>query len=187
MIEKINERLSETIELIEKTKNLSKEIQQTSEIIIDSLKNGGKLILCGNGGSAADAQHIAAELEGKFYKIDRPALPAIALNVNTSSITAIGNDFGYDLTFKRGVEAFGRKGDVLYGISTSGNSQNVVEAMKVAKERGMKTIALTGKGGGKLKELADITIAVDSDNTPIIQNTHITISHIICELVEAAF
>lgn len=183
----VNKRLNETLETIEKCKYLTKEIEEASQFIINAYKNSKKLIICGNGGSAADAQHIAAEFVGKFYRIDRPALPAVALNTNTSSITAIGNDFGYNLTFKRGLEAFGQEGDVFWGISTSGNSENIVEAVKLARTRGIKTISLTGETGGELAKISDITIKVPSTNTPIIQNAHITISHIICEIVENAF
>lgn len=187
MEQTINGRINETIKVLEQVKAQTGLIEQTSKLIIDAFKAGGKLLICGNGGSAADAQHIAAEMVGKFYRIDRPALPAIALNVNTSIITAIGNDFGYDKTFVRQVEALGQKDDVLLSISTSGNSVNAVEASKLAKEKGMKTIALTGDGGGKLAEISDLTLKVQSKNTPIIQNAHITICHIICELVENEF
>jgi D-sedoheptulose 7-phosphate isomerase len=183
----ITKRLDETLDAVTKCKNISKDIEEASKVLIEAYKNGKKLIICGNGGSAADAQHIAAEFVGKFYRIDRPALPAVALSTNTSSITAIGNDFGYNLTFKRGVEAFGQEGDVVWGISTSGNSENIIEAIKIAKTRGIKTIALTGENGGKMAEIADIAIKAPSSNTPIVQNCHITISHIICEIVENAF
>lgn len=156
-------------------------------MLINAFKNDKKLLICGNGGSAADAQHIAAEMVGKFYKINRKGLPAIALNTNTSSITAIANDFGYDDTFKRGVDAFGQEGDVFWGISTSGNSKNILEAIDLAKQRGLKVVSLTGETGGEMAKKSDITITIDSQNTPIIQNAHITISHIICELVESQF
>ncbi|MEM3846475.1 MAG: D-sedoheptulose 7-phosphate isomerase [Candidatus Parvarchaeota archaeon] len=162
---------------------LISKIEKTSNEIIGSLKKGGKVLICGNGGSAADAQHIAAELVGKFLK-ERKALPAIALTTNTSVITAIGNDYSYEDIFARQVEAFGKIGDILIGISTSGNSKNVLKAFEVAKNLSMMTIALTGQGGGKMKELADICINVPSDLTPRIQEAHITIGHIICEIVE---
>lgn len=186
-LQTIDSRINETIELLNQVKYNAEIIEHAATIIINAFKTGNKLLICGNGGSAADSQHIAAEMVGKFYRIDRPALPAIALSVNTSIITAIGNDFGYDQTFVRQVEALGQKGDVLYSISTSGNSVNAVEAVNLAKQKGMKVISLTGDGGGKLKQISDLTIAVPSRNTPVIQNAHIAISHIICELVENEF
>lgn len=183
----ITNRLNETIQVLEEVRNDTETIKQAADIITEAFKAGKKLLLCGNGGSAADAQHIAAEFVGKFYRIDRPALPAIALNTNTSIITAIGNDFGYDRTFVRQVEALGMEGDVIITISTSGNSVNAIEAAKLAKKRNMKVISLTGDDGGVLKHMSDLTIAVPSKNTPIIQNAHITVCHIICEIVENAF
>jgi D-sedoheptulose 7-phosphate isomerase len=185
--ETITNRINETIDVLEQVRNNTDAIKQVADIITNAFKAGKKLLICGNGGSAADAQHIAAEFVGKFYRIDRPALPAIALNTNTSIITAIGNDFGYDKTFVRQVEALGNEGDVLITISTSGNSINAIEAAKLARQKGMKTIAFTGEGGGMLKELSDLTVAIPSKNTPIIQNAHITTLHIICELVENEF
>ncbi len=185
--ETINGRIEETLQVLKDAKEQAGLIEQAANIIIDSFKAGRKLLICGNGGSAADSQHIAAEMVGKFYRIDRPALPAIALNTNSSIITAIGNDFGYDKTFVRQVEALGQEGDTLLSISTSGNSENALEASGLAKEKGMKVISLTGDSGGKLREISDITLAVSSKNTPIIQNAHITICHIICELVENEF
>ncbi len=185
--ETITKRLDETLEVLEEVKKQPELIEHAANIIINAFKAGKKLLICGNGGSAADSQHIAAELVGKFYRIDRPALPAIALNTNSSIITAIGNDFGYDKTFVRQVEALGRKGDVLLSISTSGNSLNVIEASKLAMEKGMNVISLTGGFGGKLKDVSSVTLMVSSENTPIIQNAHITICHIICELVENEF
>jgi len=185
--ETITGRINETIEVLEIAKNNTEQIELAADIITNAFKAGKKLLICGNGGSAADSQHIAAEMVGKFYRIDRPALPALALNTNSSIITAIGNDFGYDMTFVRQVEALGQKDDVLLSISTSGNSGNTFEAAKLAKEKGMKVIALTGDTGGKLKHMSDVTLMVSSKNTPIIQNAHITICHIICELVENEF
>lgn len=185
--ETINSRINETIQVLEDVKNNTDVIKQAAKLIISAFKDGKKLLICGNGGSAADAQHIAAEFVGKFYRIDRPALPAIALNTNTSIITAIGNDFGYDRTFVRQVEALGAEGDVIITISTSGNSVNAVEAAKLARQKGIKVISLTGEGGGQLMDISDLAIAVPSKNTPIIQNAHITICHIICEIVENAF
>jgi D-sedoheptulose 7-phosphate isomerase len=154
-----------------------------SQILVNALKQGNKLLLFGNGGSAADAQHIAAELVGRFA-FDRPALPALALSVNSSCVTAIGNDYGFDQVFSRQLEALARPGDVAIGISTSGNSANVLCAMSTAKKIGMKTIALTGRSGGNLNKAVDHCICVPSDKTPRIQECHILIGHIISELVE---
>ena len=183
----ITKRLDETLGVLEDAKKQAKLIEHAANIIINAFKTGKKLLICGNGGSAADSQHIAAELVGKFYRINRPALPVIALNTNSSIITAIGNDFGYDRTFVRQVEAIGQKDDVLLAISTSGNSVNVLEASKLAREKDLKVISLTGGSGGNLKEVSDVTFIVSSSNTPIIQNAHIAVCHIICELVENAF
>ena len=154
-----------------------------SEILIEALRKGNKPILFGNGGSAADAQHIAAEFVGRFA-FDRPALPALALSVNTSCVTAIGNDYGFDLVFARQIEALGRAGDVAIGLSTSGNSSNVIHAMAVAKKMGLHTVALTGDSGGKLKAEVDYCLCAPSDKTPRIQECHTLIGHIIAELVE---
>jgi len=150
--------------------------------IVKALHAGGKVLFCGNGGSAADAQHLAAEFTGRYLK-ERRALPALALHTNTSSVTAIGNDYGFDLVFARQLEALGKEGDVLVGISTSGNSRNVIRAMEVAKAKSIYTIALTG-AGGKMKELADCSICIPSDETPRIQECHILTGHIICEIAE---
>ncbi len=158
-------------------------VAKVSEILITALKQGNKLLLFGNGGSAADAQHIAAELVGRFA-FDRPALPAVALSVNSSCVTAIGNDYGFDQVFSRQVEALARPGDVAIGISTSGNSANVLRAMSTARKIGLKAIALTGRSGGNLKNAVDYCICVPSDKTPRIQECHILIGHIISELVE---
>ncbi len=158
-------------------------VEKAVRIIVDCYRNGGKVLFCGNGGSAADAQHLAAELSGRFY-YDRPALEAEALHVNTSYLTAVGNDYGFDLVFSRILSASGKKGDVLVGLSTSGNSANVIEAQKVAREKGMSVISFTGKGGGKMKDLTDVLLNVPSELTPRIQECHITIGHIICQMVE---
>ena len=152
-------------------------------ILVTAFKNGNKVLFCGNGGSAADAQHLAAELSGRFYT-DRDALPAEALHCNTSYITAIGNDYGYDVIYSRLVKGIGQKGDVLVGLSTSGNSKNILNAFEVAKEKEMITIAFTGESGGKLKKLSDHLINVPSNDTPRIQESHIMLGHIICELTE---
>jgi len=158
-------------------------VARTSEILLDAFQQGNKVLLFGNGGSAADAQHIAAEFVGRFA-FDRPSLPALALSVNPSSVTAIGNDYGFDLIFSRQIEALGRAGDVAVGISTSGNSPNVVRAMSAAKKIGLHTIALTGCTGGELKNVVDFCICVPSNETPRVQECHILIGHIISELVE---
>lgn len=185
MEKRIRQELEESIRVKEGViESLIPQIAAATCLIADAFKNGKKLILFGNGGSAADAQHIACELVGRFEK-DRRALPAIALSTNTSNLTAISNDCGFEATFFRQLEALAAEGDVVLGISTSGESPNVLSAFRVAKERGLKTIALTGKGGGKLKDLADIPIIVPSASTARIQEAHITIGHIICRLVEA--
>ena len=158
-------------------------LEKAARSVVDCISKGGKLLLFGNGGSAADSQHIAAEFVGRFER-ERRALPALALTTNTSTITALSNDYDYNVSFKRQVEAFGKKNDVAIAISTSGNAKNVLEAIKEAKTIGIKTIALTGKGGGALARLCDISIIVQSDNTARIQETHILIGHIIAELVE---
>ncbi len=156
---------------------------RVSELLVEALTQGKKPILFGNGGSAADAQHIAAELVGRFA-FDRPALPALALSVNSSCLTAIGNDYGFDVVFARQIEALGRPGDVAIGISTSGNSPNVLSAVAVARKMGLHTVALTGASGGALKAAVDHCICVPSSETPRIQECHILIGHIISELVE---
>ena len=163
--------------------NLQINIERIVTNSIKAFKNDKKMLFCGNSGSACDAQHIASELSGRFYK-DRPPLYAEALHVNSSYMTAVANDYGYDETYARMVEASGRKGDVLVGISTSGNSPNVVKAMLNAKEIGMLTVGFTGSKGGKMKEICDIMIQVPSDDTPRIQEVHILVGHIICQLIE---
>jgi D-sedoheptulose 7-phosphate isomerase len=158
-------------------------VAEVSRVIVGSLRQGNKILLCGNGGSAADAQHIAAEFIGRFA-FDRPALPALALSVNTSCVTAIGNDYGFDLVFSRQVEALGQKGDIAIGISTSGNSTNVLNCMLSSKKLGLHTIALTGCSGGKLRNEVDFCLCAPSNETPRIQECHILMGHIISELVE---
>jgi D-sedoheptulose 7-phosphate isomerase len=158
-------------------------VAAVSKLIVNALLEGHKILLCGNGGSAADAQHIAAELVGRFA-FDRPALPALSLSVNTSCVTAIGNDYGFDLVFSRQIEALGQKGDVVIGISTSGNSTNVLQAMSTSKGLGLRTVALTGGTGGKLKNEVELCLCAPSNDTPRIQECHILMGHIICELVE---
>jgi D-sedoheptulose 7-phosphate isomerase len=158
-------------------------IVKIADLIIESYKKGKKVILFGNGGSAADAQHIAAELVGK-YKMVRDPLPAMALTVNTSILTACANDFGYEFVFAKQVRAIAEEGDVVIGISTSGTSPNVLEAIKAAKEIGAHTVGFTGEGGSELGKMVDICLAVPSKDTPRIQESHITAGHIICFLVE---
>lgn len=158
-------------------------IEKAVQIIVDCYKNKGKVILFGNGGSAADAQHIAAELVGK-YKLERKSLPAIALTTNTSIISALGNDYGFDVIFEKQIEGLVEKKDVVIGISTSGNSENVLNGILKAKKLGAKTVAFTGKSGGKLKDKVDILLNIPSDETPRIQEAHITVGHIICGIVE---
>lgn len=158
---------------------------QVAGKLIEAFTAGKKVLLCGNGGSAADAQHIAAEFVGKFY-FDRPALPAEALTVNSSSLTAIGNDYSFDQVFSRQIEAFGAPGDVCIGISTSGNSRNVIEAMRAARRKSLITVAMTGAGGGQLQAEADYCICIPSTDTPRIQEHHILVGHVLCELVEQA-
>jgi D-sedoheptulose 7-phosphate isomerase len=158
-------------------------IEKVAKEIINAFKNQKKVLLCGNGGSAADAQHIAAELSGKFY-LDREPLFAEALHCNTSFLTAVANDYSFEDVFARAVKAMGKKGDILIGISTSGNSENVIRAIKVANKIGMITVGLTGKTGGKMKDICHYLIRVPSTDTPRIQEAHILIGHIICEIVE---
>ncbi len=160
-------------------------IQQCADAWVSCLNKKGKVLFCGNGGSAADAQHIAAELSGRFY-FDRPALFAEALHVNTSYLTAVANDYSYDVVYSRMIESKGAEGDVLVGISTSGNSKNVVLAMKEAQKRGLVTIGFTGEAGGEMRNCSDILVNIPSTDTPRIQECHILVGHIICELTEAS-
>ncbi len=153
--------------------------------MIEAYKNGNKVLFCGNGGSAADAQHLAAELSGRFY-YDRPPLNAEALHVNTSFLTAVANDYSYDRVYSRMVEAVGNKGDILIGLSTSGNSANIVLALEKAEEKGMIRIGLTGRDGGRMNKVCEHIFRVPSEDTPRIQESHIMIGHILCELVESA-
>jgi D-sedoheptulose 7-phosphate isomerase len=184
MRDKIKDILLESIQVKEELLRTGiSQIIEITNLIIDCLKKNGKVVLFGNGGSASDSQHIAAELVGRFKK-DRIALPAIALTTNTSILTALANDYGYEVIFAKQVEALARKNDVVIGISTSGKAKNVALGIKQAKKMGLKTIALTGQDGGELAKLADISLIVPSSVTARIQETHITIGHIICELVE---
>lgn len=163
--------------------SLLETIEKVTAAIIEAFNNGNKVLFCGNGGSAADAQHLAAEFSGRFYT-DRNPLPSEALHCNTSYITAVANDYGYDVVYSRIVKGMGRQGDVLIGLSTSGNSVNIIKAMEQAKEIGMITVGFTGESGGKMKTLCDYLINVPSNDTPRIQETHIMAGHIICQLVE---
>lgn len=173
-------------QLILNDKALIKRINDAATMCVGSLKNGGKIHFCGNGGSAADAQHLAAELSGRFY-YDRPPLNAEALHVNTSYLTAVANDYSYDMVYARMLQASAKNGDVLVGISTSGNSANILKAIEVAKEIGVKTIGMTGEKGGKMAGCCDILINVPSTCTPRIQESHIMIGHILCEIIESTF
>jgi D-sedoheptulose 7-phosphate isomerase len=166
-------------------KNQSKYIEAASEKVIQSLQNGNKIIFCGNGGSAGDSQHLAAELMGR-YKVDRKPLPAIALTVDTSAITAIGNDYGYENVFSRQLKGIGNKGDVLISISTSGKSENVLEAIIEAKKMGIYVISLTGINDSEMKKISDLTISAQSNETNHIQEMHIAIGQLICGIVENA-
>lgn len=158
-------------------------IINAARLIADAFKNHNKLLICGNGGSAGDAQHIAGEFVNRFM-IERPPLPAIALTTDTSVITSIGNDYDFSQIFSKQVKAIGKEGDVILAISTSGGSTNVIKALKAARDIGIKSIGLTGKGGGKMADMVDILLNVESNCTPRVQEAHITISHIICELVD---
>ena len=165
---------------------MENDIEKASILIIDALKNGNKILLCGNGGSAADAQHIAAELTGR-YKTERRGLAGIALTTDTSALTAIGNDYGYERIFDRQVEALANKGDIIIGISTSGNSQNVVNALILGRELGCKTVGLSGRDGGAMNDVCDINLVVPSDDTPRIQEMHILFGHTICQIIDNNF
>jgi len=163
--------------------NVIQIIAKVTELCTQCFKDGGKVLFCGNGGSAADAQHLAAEFSGRFYS-DRDPLFSEALHVNTSYLTAVGNDYGYEYVYSRLIKAKGRKGDILFGLSTSGNSENIVKAFEQAQSQGVICIGMTGKSGGKMNNCNDYMIKVPSSDTPRIQECHITIGHIICELVE---
>lgn len=162
---------------------LMQTVGKIADAITACYRNGGKVLFCGNGGSAADAQHLAAELSGRFY-FDRPPLDAEALHVNSSYVTAVANDYSYNEIYSRYVNGVGKKGDVLIGISTSGNSENILRALTVAKNKGMVTVAMTGESGGKMKDLVDFLLNVPSTDTPRIQESHIMLGHIFCQIVE---
>jgi D-sedoheptulose 7-phosphate isomerase len=184
MRERIKDILLESIQVKEEIlRNQVNQIYDIAQMMIDCLKKDGKVIVFGNGGSASDSQHIAAELVGRFKK-DRSALAGIALTTNTSILTSLANDYGYDVVFSRQVEALGKKNDVVLGISTSGKAKNVALGIKQAKKMGMKTVALSGGDGGDIVKLADVSLVVPSKITARIQEAHITIAHIICEMIE---
>lgn len=185
-MEKIKQIIQASIDTktaILQNEELISTIQSVVDLLTTTFKNGNRVYFCGNGGSAADAQHLAAEFSGRFYA-DRKALPAEALHCNTSYLTAVANDYGFDVVYSRMIEGIGETGDVLIGLSTSGNSGNIVRAFEVAKEIGLTTIAFTGITGGQMKNFCDYLINVPSSDTPRIQESHITIGHIICQLVE---
>lgn len=164
-------------------KTLASDINKVAETMIKALKAGNKIMVCGNGGSAADSQHFAAELSGR-YKIDRKALRCVALTTDTSAITAIGNDFGFDFIFSRQVEALAKSGDILLAISTSGNSANILKAIDMAKSKNCIVVGLSGNDGGKMKNITDLNIIIPSSNTPRIQEMHLLIEHILCDIIE---
>ena len=188
-MEKIKNIIQASIDV--KTKILADDkilqtVNDCVKVIVNAFEKGNKVLFCGNGGSASDAQHLAAEFSGRFYT-DRDALPAEALHCNTSYITAVANDYSYDVIYSRLIKGTGNAGDVLVGLSTSGNSKNIVNAFEVAREKKITTIAFTGSTGGKLKPLSDYLINIPSDDTPRIQESHILLGHIICQLVEEIY
>ncbi len=178
----IGESIATKQEILSNT-TLLETLQAVADAIVHCYKNGGKVLMCGNGGSAADAQHLAAELSGRFY-FDRDPLEAEALHVNSSYVTAVANDYSYNDIYSRYVKGVGKPGDVIIGLSTSGNSENIVRAMEVAKSKGMVTVGMTGEAGGKMKSLSDFLLNVPSTVTPRIQESHIMMGHIFCEIVE---
>jgi len=175
----------ETKQAIYENQDLMALLKEVSMVTIESYKRGNKTLIAGNGGSAADAQHIAGEFVSRFY-FDRPGLASLALTTDTSILTAIGNDYGYEKLFSRQIQANGVKGDIFIGISTSGNSKNILEALKESKEKGIITVGLTGQNGGQMRDLCDYCLCVPSNETPRIQESHILIGHIICAVVEEA-
>ncbi|HXD77371.1 MAG TPA: D-sedoheptulose 7-phosphate isomerase [Puia sp.] len=189
MNEKIKDIIRESIAVKTVVLNdtgLVASVGQIVDLIVDRFRAGSHLYFCGNGGSAADAQHLAAEFSGRFY-IDREALPSEALHCNTSYLTAVANDYSYDLIYSRLIRGIGKKGDILVGMSTSGNSANIINAFGTAREKGITTIGMTGEGGGKLRPLCDHLIDIPSRNTPRIQEAHMLLGHIICQLVEEKY
>jgi D-sedoheptulose 7-phosphate isomerase len=189
MSEKIKQIISASIDVkqqIVQDPALIAAVQACADLITAAFKNGRRIYFCGNGGSAADAQHLAAEFSGRFY-IDRKALPAEALHCNTSYVTAVGNDYGYDVIYSRMMDGIGQEGDVLIGLSTSGNSGNILKAFEVCRAKKITTIGFTGATGGKMKPLCDHLLNVPSTDTPRIQESHILLGHIICQLVEEQY
>ena len=189
MNEKIKNIIASSIDTkrqIMENERMIQTLEDCSNMITTAFKNGNKVLFCGNGGSAADAQHLAAEFSGRFYT-DRDALPAEALHCNTSYMTAVANDYSYDVVYSRMIKGIGNPGDVLIGLSTSGNSKNIVEAFKTAKLKNMVTVGLTGDNGGLMKEMSVFLLNVPSSDTPRIQESHIMLGHIICQLVEEKY
>ena len=189
MVNKIKEIINESLEVkgrIAGDSRLTGIVAEVVTLIVDRFRQGKHLYFCGNGGSAADAQHLAAEFSGRFY-INRDALPSEALHCNTSYLTAVANDFGYDLIYSRLIKGIGKQGDILVGMTTSGNSPNILKAFETAREKGITTIGMTGEGGGQLKALSDHLIDIPSRNTPRIQEGHMLLGHIICQLVEEQY
>ena len=179
----VTQRMKDHAAVLEATMELIPDIEKAGALFKEALASGHKILFCGNGGSAADSQHLAAEIVGRFQK-ERRAFPAIALTVDTSVLTAVANDYGYETVFSRQVQALGNEGDVLVGISTSGNSGNVLAAIAEARAKGMKVIGMTAIGGGKMKELCDVILAVPAKTTARAQEMHIMIGHILCEIAE---
>ncbi len=185
-IKKIIKASIDTKQSVLQNEGLLKTIAASVDVIVTAFRNGKRVYFCGNGGSAADAQHLAAEFSGRFYT-DRKALPAEALHCNTSYLTAVGNDYGFDEIYSRLIDGIGEQGDVLVGLSTSGNSPNILKAFKTAKKKEMTTIGFTGKSGGEMRQLCDHLINIPSTDTPRIQESHIMVGHIICQLVEEKY
>lgn len=182
----IKDQIKKSFEIkqaIYENEDLINKIEEVSKLCVELYKGDKKTILAGNGGSAADAQHIAAELVGR-YGFDRPSIPSLALTTDTSCLTAIGNDYGYDNVFSRQLEGMGQEGDIFIGISTSGNSKNIINAFVSAKKKGITTVALVGRDGGEMAKMADVALVIPSDSTPRIQESHILIGHIICDIIE---
>jgi D-sedoheptulose 7-phosphate isomerase len=189
MNNKIKKIIAESVSvksMVLANEELLQRVEQIITKMVTALQNGNRIYFAGNGGSAADAQHLAAEFSGRFY-IDRDALPAEALHCNTSYLTAVANDYSYDVVYARLIKGLGMKGDFLVGLSTSGNSANIIKAFEVARERGIITVGMTGETGGGLKNLSDYLINIPSKNTPRIQESHMLLGHIICELVEEQY
>ncbi|MHA4847226.1 D-sedoheptulose-7-phosphate isomerase [Flavitalea antarctica] len=189
MNNKIKKIIAESVSVKSMVLDNEELLQRVEQIVtgmVTALRNGNRIYFAGNGGSAADAQHLAAEFSGRFY-IDRDALPAEALHCNTSYLTAVANDYSYDVVYARLIKGLGMKGDFLVGLSTSGNSANIIKAFEVARDRGIITVGMTGETGGKMKDLSDYLIDIPSTNTPRIQESHMLLGHIICELVEEQY